>query len=336
MGDCACDVAVGQLDPSTRLSHFFLELTPDCSQACPGCGSVHAGYTKPPPLPAAGWRSIVDRLLPLHPSLRLTGGEPTLHPEFEAILAYLDDCQVPFTLFTNARWTDPDTVLDTLAGNFYLKGVLVSIHGAGATSHEAFTATPGSFDQVVRNASRASQASLEVCTSTVITHHNYGEMQDIVELTRAIGAQRATFSRYIGPSLPQIEASESELDLAVQAIEGLLDNGHRAMGGAESIRYGAPIPHCFTPNRSNGCMAGFVHATIDPWGNLRPCPHVPLIAGNLLEQDLEGIWHSEAMDNWRAGLLAQCDGCDLVHECRSGCQAQAFWRKAARDPLILI
>ena len=123
--------------------------------------------------------------------------------------------------------------------------------------------------------------------------------------------------------------------MAVQTIERLMGNGHPSPANGEAIRFGAPVPRCFTANRSHGCLAGFVHATIDlSSGDLRPCSHVPIVAGNVLAQDFDTIWHSPAMERWRQGLLAQCDGCPLADQCRSGCQAQAMWRNTRRDPLI--
>jgi radical SAM protein with 4Fe4S-binding SPASM domain len=334
MGDCACDVRIDQLDPSARLAHFFLELTPDCNNACPGCGSAHAHQTRKPALSTRTWRMIVDRLPRSDLQLRLSGGEPTLHPEFAEIIDSVEDKGIPFTVFTNARWQDPEATIALLRDKQHLQGILVSIHGARAASHEAFTAVRGSFQEAVENARMAAEAGIRVVTSTVITRQNYGEMKQILALTWAIGAERATFSRFIGPSLSGIEANEEELRIAVTAIEDLMDHTQPPHGKEEPIRYGAPIPHCFVPNRSNGCMAGFVHATIDPWGNLRPCPHVPTIAGNVLRQDLDEIWSSPTMRAWRGKLLAQCDGCLLVDTCRSGCQAQASWRNCFQDPLI--
>jgi len=336
MADCACDVTVDQLTPSAPLSHIFLELTPACNNVCPGCGNVFPHHSKPPPLSAADWRAAIDRLLPAleRPHLRLTGGEPTLHPEFEQIVAHIDALGVPFTVFTNARWDDPEALIEMLADKQHAEGMLVSVHGARAASHEAFTATPGSFDQAVANARRAAASGLRVCTSTVITRHNCGEMEEVLALSQVIGATRATFSRFIGPPVPYLEPTKPELNNAVGAIEHLMGDGPSQNGNGKAVRYGAPVPHCFTPNRSNGCMAGIVHATVDPWGNLRPCPHVPILAGNLLEQEFEVIWRSETMETWRVGLLAQCDGCSLADVCRSGCQAQAMWHKTMRDPLI--
>jgi radical SAM protein with 4Fe4S-binding SPASM domain len=334
VGDCACDVSPGHFSLLTSPSHFFLELTSNCNNACSGCGNVYSHQRNSRPLSVAEWCKVIERLPLTTARLRLTGGEPTLHPEFAQIVSHVNAKSIPFAIFTNARWSNPKAVIRFWVDKQNLECILISIHGARANSHEAFTAVPGSFDEVVNNASRAVQAGLPVVTSTVITHQNHQEMEEIVLLARSIGVQRSTFSRFIGPPLPGIEASETELAVAVQAIERLGGSGHHAQPNKPAIRFGSPVPRCFISNRSNGCMAGFVHATIDPWGNLRPCPHVPIIAGNVLEQDFETIWRSPTMEAWRKELLAQCDGCSHVDQCRSACLAQAMWRKMPKDPLI--
>lgn len=328
MGNCACDVGVDQLDPSAPLSFFFLELTPACNNACPGCGNVFASDRSCPPFSAAEWATVVERLAPYQPRLRLTGGEPTMHPEFEQIVNHVQSLGFPFTIFSNARWQDPDRVLDCLSGVSSLEGILVSLHGARAESHEAFTNTPGSFEETVINIQRATEAGIGVVTSTVITHQNCQEVEELVALSQELGADHAVFSRYVGQPLPSIEANEQELRVAVQAME-------RVGNGNGKVRFGSPVPHCFVSNHSNGCMAGFVHVTIDPWGNVRPCPHVLVTAGNVLNGDgLDALLHSPVMERWRQGLLAQCGGCAEQSSCFAGCQAMALARRLERDPLI--
>jgi radical SAM protein with 4Fe4S-binding SPASM domain len=251
-----------------------------------------------------------------------------MHPEFEQIVRHAQAMGFPFTIFSNARWQDPDRALDFLAGISGLEGILVSLHGARAASHEAFTHTPGSFRETVTNVQRAVDAGIRVVTSTVITHQNHREVEEVVALSQELGADHAVFSRYVGRPLLGIEASEQELRVAVQAVE-------RAGGGNGKVRFGSPVPHCFASNHSNGCMAGFVHVTIDPWGNVRPCPHVPVTAGNVLNGDgLDAILQSPAMERWRQGLLAQCGDCAEQSSCFAGCQAMALARGLERDPLI--
>jgi len=330
MSNCACNVNLVANVGATKPLLFFLELTPVCNNACPGCSNVFASDRSRPSLSAIEWATVLERLATYQPRLRLTGGEPTLHPAFEQIVKHIQVLGLPFSVFSNARWQEPDNIVELLSDTLKLEYILVSLHGARAESHEAFTAMPGSFDEATANIQRASEASLPVVTSTVITSQNYDEVEDIVTLGWELGAGRSVFNRYIGAPLPDLEPTTEELRTAIQVAER-----QKEISGDDRVRFGTPIPHCFTPNGSNGCRAGFVHVTIDPWGNVRPCPHVPVTAGNVLNGDgLDAILQSPVMERWRQGLLAQCGDCAEQSSCFAGCQAMALARGLDRDPLI--
>jgi radical SAM protein with 4Fe4S-binding SPASM domain len=340
MGDCACIVNPSQI---TRLEGplFFVELTPACNNACVGCGNVFADNRSPEPLSAQEWCATLDCIAPSTSWLKITGGEPTLHPEFEEIIEHVAVLGIPFTLFTNARWLEPERLVDFLADIPQLDGLLISLHGVRAQSHEAFTCTSGSFDEAVANIQLAVEAGLKVTTSTVLTQYSCPEVKDIVALSQELGTDHAAFQRFIGVALPEIEPGELELQWAVRAIEDIADgeseiggNGRGPKGNGKLVRFGTPIPHCFTANNSYGCLAGVAQATIDPWGNVRPCNHTPLTCGNLLEQSLEEIWHSAAMEAWRGMIPVECMGCREFAMCRGGCRATALLRGLDKDPLI--
>jgi radical SAM protein with 4Fe4S-binding SPASM domain len=330
MGDCACDVSIAQLDSTAPLASVYLELTPVCHNACPGCSNIFAHSDAQPALSVVEWDQVFERLLDHKPRLRFTGGEPTLHPEFEQIIGQAQTSGFTFSVFTNARWREPTHIARFLASLAGLECVLISLHGARAQSHEAFTATSESFIETVANIQQVVNTGVQVNTSTVITRQNYTEMPEIIALSQALGAGHAIFSRYIGVESAPIEASLSQINLAVAAVE---QAGHN--GSTGRVKFGTPIPHCFTPNNSNGCMAGFSHVTIDPWGNVKPCGHVPLTAGNILEQPLETIMQSPVMQEWRRGYLAQCKGCAQQNDCFAGCRAMALLRGKLCDPLII-
>ena len=340
-GDCACGIngthaLTGEFPPL-----LFFELTPACNNACVGCGNVFADNRSPVPLSAQEWCAVLDRIAPSTSWLKITGGEPTLHPEFEEIIEYVAALGIPFTLFTNARWSQPQRLVRFLAGIPQLDGLLVSLHGARAQSHEAFTCTPRSFDETVANIRLAIDAGLKVTTSTVLTRHSCSEVEAIVALGQELGADHAAFQRFIGAALPEIEPGELELQQAVEAIEDIAsgenrigDNGRGPKGNGKPARFGTPIPHCFAANSSYGCLAGTGQATIDPWGNVRPCNHAPLVCGNLLTQPLEEIWHSATMETWRGMIPEECRRCEEFEVCRGGCRATAMLRGLRSDPLM--
>ena len=67
---------------------------------------------------------------------------------------------------------------------------------------------------------------------------------------------------------------------------------------------------------------------------MRPCNHAPLICGNLLEQSVEEVWQSEAMQGWRNMLPKPCEACLDLSKCHGGCRAVAMDLGLAKDPLI--
>lgn len=246
MGDCACIVNPSQ---TAGLEDwlFFLELTSACNNACIGCGNVFASNRSPTPLWAQEWRTVLDRIAPSTSWLKITGGEPTLHPEFEEIIEHVATLGIPFTLFTNARWEEPERLVRFLAGIPQLDGLLISLHGARAQSHEAFTCTPGSFDETVANIRLAVDAGLKVTTSTVLTRYSCPEVEAIVALGQELGADHAAFQRFIGAALPEIEPSKVELQRAVRAIENIAHrsdriggNGRGPKGNGKLVRFGTP------------------------------------------------------------------------------------------------
>jgi radical SAM protein with 4Fe4S-binding SPASM domain len=305
----------------------FVELESRCNNRCPGCGNVFAS-DRVPPLVSGQWHIIFSKLKPHISRLKITGGEPTLHPEFEEIIGLIHRLDIPFSLFTNARWSCPERLLAFLTGIPEFTGFLISLHGAAAASHEAFTGVPKSFAETVANIRRAVAAGLSVTTSTVVTKHNYSEVGQIVALSKELGAHHAVFNRYLGQRLPDIEPTNGELKEAIQAIERLHAAGHPA-------KFGNCIPQCFYPSSSSGCLAGVAYCTVDPWGNVRPCNHASLICGNLLEQSIEEIWNSEAMKHWRGLIPTECETCLEFPRCHGGCRAVAMELGIEKDPLIV-
>jgi radical SAM protein with 4Fe4S-binding SPASM domain len=310
---------------------YALELTPICQNDCLGCSNKFLGKDTSPVF--SDWRQILGRVAPHAQFFKITGGEPTLHPEFADIIYTLAEIGIPFTLFTNARWQNPQLIIDLLKDTPQCGGLLVSLHGPDAATHEAFTNTPGSFEETCENVRRATDAGLRVHTSTVLTCHNWNRVREIVTLAQALGAKRAVFNRYIGPPMPDLEPDERQLRQAMRDIDELRQQAISHQPSAISVKYGNCIPQCFALSSSTGCWAGVAYCTIDPWGNLRACSHSPLVVGNVMETPIEELWRSETLDRWRALRPAECENCGELSTCHGGCRALMEIRSLERDPL---
>jgi radical SAM protein with 4Fe4S-binding SPASM domain len=116
------------------------------------------------------------------------------------------------------------------------------------------------------------------------------------------------------------------MNRAVGHIETLIEAG-------KPLHWGTPIPACISSRSGTGCLAGEAFATVDPWGNVRPCNHDPHLLGNLLSCSFEEIWRSEALRRWREWVPSGCVGCSLFATCRGGCRAEAILRRGRDYPL---
>jgi radical SAM protein with 4Fe4S-binding SPASM domain len=259
--------------------------------------------------------------------VKLTGGEPTLHPAFAEIVAALAAHRLPFTLFTNGRWDDSEALLRLLrrAGN--CDGLLISLHGPDAATHEAFSAVAGSFGEATENLRRAAAAGVSTAASMVLQPANWERIEATLELALRLGAHHLVCNRWIGTEPAGMALPAAALRQAMATVERL-----RAAGAP--IRFGNCIPQCFELSSSTGCTAGLTFFTVDAWGRVRPCNHAPESVGDLRTQSLAEIWNGTGLARWRAAIPAGCEGCGLAALCRGGCRAQALLAGQCGDPLM--
>lgn len=88
-----------------------------------------------------------DRHIRSGEKVLLSGGEPTIHPDFLEIVAHLHDRGAKPVLQTNARTFDSTAFCDAAVQNG-LSGVVASIYGLRATTHNDLTRST-SFDQTI-------------------------------------------------------------------------------------------------------------------------------------------------------------------------------------------
>jgi AdoMet-dependent heme synthase len=313
--------------PLAAPAFYSLEITTSCNGECIGCGNVFSHDEEDAPLSVQQWLTILESISPWAKRIKLTGGEPTLHPEFEQIVEGLQSYCIPFTVFTNGLWPHPQQLVKFMAGIPTCSGLLISLHGTTPRAHAGFAGTEKTFNTVVDHISLAVSSGLPVSISTVITKSNYNQLEDIVLLAEQLRVEHVAFNRYIG-SHPDVEPTDQQMRIAVHDIESMLSKN-------KPVGYGVCIPPCFVPNQSHGCSAGIAYGTIDPWGRVRPCTHAPFATKqSLLETTIQSLWQSDVLQQWRQMLTVGCDGCDALSVCHGGCTALKQLRDLKLDPLM--
>ncbi|MCD4786522.1 MAG: radical SAM protein [Candidatus Eremiobacteraeota bacterium] len=306
-----------------------LEITDKCSYGnCPNCPKGFES-TGGEPLSVTGWEKVINTLDEYVQEYRVTGGEPVEHPHFFDILAVLEKTNKFYHIFTNGMWKNTDEILEGLMKCAHVNTITFSLHGHDAKTHNAFTGGEGeeSFDLLLENLKMAYAAGHNVNTNTVLTKKNIEHIEDIANLAMDLGARYSIFSRYIGPEREDISITSDELKKACEKVQELESLGFNVMTGN-------CIPHCHFPSSSSGCFAGITYATIDPHGNMRPCDHSKVVAGNISSDNIKKVWRSDVMKKWRERIPKICRKCSKISVCPGGCKVVVDLTGKPMDPLI--
>lgn len=115
------------------------------------------------------------------------GGEPTLHRDFEAILAATAAYRYTFTLVTNGS-TFQDIFPLLKQHRPYLRAVVFSLDGATAATHDRIRGVPGSYERVLEACLICHRQKIPFHLSYTVHRGNLSEIEAFVELAEKLGA----------------------------------------------------------------------------------------------------------------------------------------------------
>lgn len=180
------------------LTTFYLYLTDGCNLRCRHCWITPTFVNgEPSPgtyLPLELLKQAVAEARPLGlRAAKLTGGEPTLHPQFVEIADYLSAEGLSLTMETNGTRID-EALARHLKQQTNLSFVSVSLDGATAASHDSFRGVMGSFDAAERGIRALIAAGYK--PQLIMSPHrgNIGEVEAVVQLAVELGAGSVKFN----------------------------------------------------------------------------------------------------------------------------------------------
>jgi MoaA/NifB/PqqE/SkfB family radical SAM enzyme len=253
-----------------------LELTYRCNWRCVFCYNPRHHDRRG--LSGPEWMGVLDGLRQLGTLyVALTGGEPLAHPEFLAIARGARERAFALRILTNGALVT-DRLADDVAALRPL-AVELSLHGATAGTHDGATATPGSFDAMLRGLDRLLARKVGVVLKTPLTRLNEAE----VDAMRGIAEGRGVPWRVDPVLTPRDDGDAGPLSYRASpeavsrvfrdlAALGQLPHEERAIGGTN-------------------CGLGRTTIAVDPEGNVFPClqwRRAPL--GNVRETPLASMW----------------------------------------------
>ncbi len=320
-----------------RPFNLIAELTYRCPLRCAYCSNP-VNYTKVrEALDAEAWSRVFSEaavLGALH--VGLTGGEPTLHPELEAIVRGAARAELYTHLVTAGTTLDREG-LEKLR-NAGLRSVQLSIQDSRAGSSDA-VAGVASFHRKVDFAADVRTLDLPLTLNVPLHRDNLEHVGEIVELAVQLGAHRVELAntQYHGWALLNRAAllpSRAQLERAATTVAG----ARRRFKDLEILFV---LPDYYG-GRPKPCMGGWAQKNIvvTPSGRVLPCHAAAEIEGlefwDFPNRTLAECWRdAPGMNAFRGEdwMPEPCRRCPERARDFGGCRCQAY--ALTKNPLAV-
>jgi radical SAM protein with 4Fe4S-binding SPASM domain len=280
--------------------------------------------------------AVEDMLVPRLSECRvtrvtLTGGEPTIHPDFLAVVQSFRRAQMDVGVCTNGTDLDDDCIASLAeVGGVHVN---VSLDGFRPESHGMFRGNRESFLQTVDTVQRLSRAGL--LQGLLCTPNNLAEEEEYRKLCEFAVDQGACYV-LMNPlgSMGRGVKSQSRLAQSEEHMQRIYElTAPFEASGLEvvHIRFpdaeGAPLA---------GCEAGTIIYVFTP-GEVTVCPYLvfaartpqskhdpkEFIVGNIFtDRDIAARLDSYSFhDRYQVGANPTCGACALESSCGKGCPA---------------
>lgn len=172
-----------------RMRRLELHITYTCPERCVFCSEEHRMARFHPYEVTLG---RVVRILKEHAaqgvdSVHLTGGEPTVHPDFLEVVRIAKALGMRTSMGTiGTGLANPAFAERTMP---FLDDVLFSLHGPDAETHDPLTRRPGSFAKLIRAVENARRKpGFRPSFNTVVNRHNLHRLEETVRFAHGLGA----------------------------------------------------------------------------------------------------------------------------------------------------
>jgi MoaA/NifB/PqqE/SkfB family radical SAM enzyme len=255
----------------------------------------------------------------------LTGGEPLLNRELDAICGFFRDLGLRVTLLTTGLLLQKKA--DIVVSGF--DDIIISIDGPPDV-HNRIRRVSDAFQTIQKGVMevRARRPRMPISCRTTVQKLNHTHLRDTVSAARSLGldsisflaadVSSAAFNREerwaperqneIALSRAELSELEEELELMIQMHQEDIDQGFIVESNVKLRRIGARFREHIdgTPPKAPICNAPWVSAVIEVDGSVRPCFFHPSI-GNAHQLTLEEALNTETALSFRSRLKIASD-----------------------------
>jgi radical SAM protein with 4Fe4S-binding SPASM domain len=319
-------------------------VTKACNLRCLHC-HADAREAMPNELNLEEARQAIDEMADLGTdALLFSGGEPLLRKELVLDLAeYCVDVGVIPAMLTNGVLINHKVAWELKDAGIMAVGI--PLDSSIPESHDKLRNVPGTFEKAVKAIKACLDLDLEAAVTTMALKSNFDEIPKIMDFVANLGVKQVVLY-----DLVPVGRAKNLMDLAMSQTQrvSLIRYLHRMQEKKEMIFVisgGNPLyPEIVSEmHRVNGtkppdlllkqfwvhapigCHAGLQYFSLQPDGDVYPCPFLHVKVGNIREQNLSDIWHNSKVLNElrdRSMLKGKCGECEYRETC-GGCRGRA-------------
>ncbi|MBN2356538.1 SynChlorMet cassette radical SAM/SPASM protein ScmF [candidate division KSB1 bacterium] len=327
------------------LHTLYFYLTEGCNLACRHCWIAPRFQDEKHQYENLSYElfvKIIEQARPLGLSgVKLTGGEPLMHPQIGDLLVYIKKAELGLTVETNGVLCSPQLAEQMAACKNAF--VSVSMDGVDAVTHEWVRGVRGCFDRSIEGIRNLTAVGLRPQIIMSIMRINVDQVEPMVRMAEDLGCGSVKFN-LIQPTERGERIYEADQGLSIEEYIELGKFVENSLAGSSKIRLYYDQPMAFRPlNRmfgenGDGCsrcgilsILGVLHD-----GSYALCgigTSVPeMVFGHAERDELATVWHeSRILNDLRTGLPDKlrgiCADCLMRNICLGSCVAQNYYRK---------
>jgi SynChlorMet cassette radical SAM/SPASM protein ScmF len=323
-------------DSSPPLREIYLYLTGSCNLKCRHCWIAPSyGTTAGKHLPWAELKKIIEQAVPLGMSrIKLTGGEPFLHPEINRILYALREMKLAIRVETNGTLIGAEEARALRDAGVSFS---ISLDGPTASLHDDLRGVPGSFDRTLKGIECVRREGLAFEIITCLHRKNRHSLLAMVGLAKQFGARSLKINPINGIARSESMAAQGDLLTFAEILETHETVASTVAPDGLSITF--DLPPAFKSTReitaTGFCTCGILSILgVLPDGRASLCGigthQRELDFGDLTVGGLADVWNNHPVlkslrDNVPAHLGGICGRCIFRNYCLGKCVAQVFY-----------
>jgi MoaA/NifB/PqqE/SkfB family radical SAM enzyme len=290
-----------------------VSITGACNLNCAFC---YVGGPRKGKMEFSVFKKIVEDAMKLGvETVKLTGGEPLLHEEWEKFAQYLEDCDLNHEIITNGTMITEEVAKKLKATK---TGVRMSLESIEEKIDDSLTCIPGAWKKrmlAIENLKKAGFTKKELYILTKALKQNKKTFLQTYDW-----AIKNNITPTLGRLIPVMNAKE-DWALKGEEFRELLAKANQLFEFNEAVQ----LPQL----KNSPCNIQGKNCYVEVNGDVFPCSGLRVIAGNIFQQSLTEIWNNSKVFKefcgLRDNLKGSCAKCQQNKEKKCcGCRAIAF------------